>query len=276
MRAILREILVVFVCAVAVIAMCLGTLAVPGAEAGWLSRSWTLMIGPLTPDFYDPGARFGIVESTLSAALVTTALVLTTVVLLLALALPVGIFSVTRPESRTWRLARRVLEGLSSFPVLLWCTAIVVIVARVFQQNPTGALAPAFVIIALLMGDRLLVELIQRVAIATSEILAQPYMRLVRAGGFGVLRHLLQSLAGPVAATVLGRAMFLISGAIVAERIFGMGGLGARIVESLTRDPRDTKVALAASIALIVLGLVFRAGHRTTLLLADGRRREYA
>lgn len=265
----------VFLSAVAVISMSLGTLSVSESDKGWIGRSWSLFIGPFTSDFYDRSSRFDIVDSTISAALITTALVLATVVLLLAIAVPVGVFTVTNPESRAWRLVRRTLETISSLPVLLWATAIVVVAARVFQQDPTGSLAPVFVVLALLMGDRLLVELIQRVALATTEILAQPYMRLVRAGGFGLQRHLLQSLAGPVAASVLGRAMFLISGAIVAERIFGMDGLGARIVGSLTRDPRDTKVALAASIALIVLGLLFRTGHRITLLLADGRRREY-
>ena len=168
----------------------------------------------------------GIVASTVSATVVTTTLVMATVALVLLIAVPVGVLSVTRPESRLWRVARQSLESLSSLPVLLWCTAIVLVVARVFQQDPTGVMAPAYVIIALVMGDRLLAELTQRVAIATSEILAQPYMRLVRAGGFGLQRHLLQSLAGPVAATVLGRAMFLISGAIVAERIFGMPRIG--------------------------------------------------
>lgn len=267
-----------FVAAVALIAMGLGTL--PGAEEGtsWLARSWALFIGPLTRDFYDPGARFPIVSSTLHASLITTGLVVVTVVLLLAIAIPVGVLTVTNPDSRAWRLVRRLLESASSLPVLLWCTSIVVLFAGVLQIETRGAIAPVLAILALLLGDRLLVEMIQRIALATSEILAQPYMRLVRAGGFGLQRHLLQSLAGPIAATVLARAMFLISGAIIAERIFGLRGLGDLMLNKVLggSGPRDPKAALAASIALIVLGLLFRAGHRVTLLMADGRQREYA
>ena len=88
----------------------------------------------------------------------------------------------------------------------------------------------------------------------------------------GFQRHLLQSLVAPVTEALVARSVFLISGAIVAELVFYVHGLGFT-VEAAVKNADDPKKILAASMALIAIGLSFRILHRGSLAMADARRR---
>jgi peptide/nickel transport system permease protein len=175
------------------------------------------------------------------------------------------------------RVARRGIDAVSSLPVLVWCTLLFVLLARGFGVIPGDDKHPylttAVAVVALLSGDRLLAELVQRVESATTDTLGEPYMRTVRAGGFGVRTHLARSLVSPIATAVMSRAMFLVSGAIVVELIFDLPGLGSLIRQSLGRATPDPKVALAATMALIAIGALFRAGQRSAIWMVDRRVR---
>jgi ABC-type dipeptide/oligopeptide/nickel transport system permease component len=173
------------------------------------------------------------------------------------------------------RALRRVVDAVSSAPVLVWCTLIYLVMARVIGKIPGSDDLPVVTLVlsalALVMGDRLLADMVQRVEIATRETLNEPYMRTVRAGGFGVRRHLMQSLVAPVATAVQSRAMFLISGAIIVELLFDLPGLGSQITQSLQSGDQQPMVTLAASMALVLFGLIFRAVQRVATRLADRR-----
>ena len=161
--------------------------------------------------------------------------------------------------------------------MLVWCTLLFVVLARGFGVIPGDTTHPylttAVAVVALVCGDRMVAELVERVELATKDTMANPYMRTVRAGGFGVRAHLVRSLVSPIATAVMGRAMFLVSGAIVVELIFDLPGLGSLIRQSLGRATPDPKVALAATMAVVAFGAACRITQRSVLWLADRRMR---
>ncbi len=293
MRVIARE--VVHVVAVALLALlltsfALGTLAIPAQEVswscvplgpdaaqfGWVRRTMELLSSGVTLGFCDsPITRGAIIPGTIRAAGTTGLLVLLASVCSTLIAVPLGMRLAMPGSSVAVRITRTGIDAISSLPVLVWCTLLFVVLARGFGVIPGDARHPylttAVAVLALVSGDRLLAELVQRVESATSDTLSEPYMRTVRAGGFGVRAHLARSLVSPVATAVLSRAMFLVSGAIIVELIFDLPGLGSLIRQSLGRATPDPKVALAATMALIAFGTVFRATRQSVVWLVDRR-----
>jgi len=287
MREIGREFAVVFVLSVIVVAMLLGTIPVAGDGFTWNCRP-TDVIETL-PGWADrtllllsSGFTFHVCESSLTrghgvlqSALITAQLVTLSMTVLLAIAIPLGVRSGMGRNLSVTRPLRQLVEMVSNLPILFWGTLLFVLLARKFDiiagarghERTTMAVA----VLAVTLGDRLLIDLVQRVELATREILSEPYMRTVRAGGFGVQRHVMQGLVSPVATAVLSRAMFLISGAVVAELLIDLPGLGYLITSSLSGLSPQPRVALAASMSLIFLGTVLRVAHRIVLRLADAR-----
>ena len=66
--------------------------------------------------------------------------------------------------------------------------------------------------------------------------------------------------------------MFLVSGAIVAELVFYVHGLGFTVEHAVATND-DPRLILAASMALVAIGLFFRVVHRGAIAMADARRR---
>jgi len=293
MRVIAQEMLhvvLVALLALLVTSFALGTLAMPAQEVGWscaplvpdaarfgwARRTLELLTSGVTLGFCDsPITRGAILPGTIRAAFTTGLLVLFATIGSVLIAVPLGIRLATPGSSRVVRMTRQCIEAASSLPVLVWCTLLFVLLARGLGVIPGDAKHPylttAVAVVALLSGDRMLADLVQRVESATKDTLVEPYMRTVRAGGFGVRGHLTRSLVSPIATAVLGRAMFLVSGAIVVELIFDLPGLGSLIRQSLGRATPDPKVALAATMALIAFGAGFRATQRSVIWLVDRR-----
>ena len=214
LKGIVRETALTFVGALLIVSMTLGTLVVPDGAASWAQRTGALLRTLISFQFDNGFDRVDPVRQVIAATFVTSEIVGIVIVLLVVIAVPISLLSIAFRESPLVRNLRLLLDTASGFPVLFWCTVFVVLAARVFHTDPLGRIAPILAVSALLIGDRLLADLIQRVEIAARDILSQPYMRTVQAGGFGVTRHLLQGLCSPIAAVVLSRAMFLVSGAI--------------------------------------------------------------
>lgn len=249
-------------------------------EQTWWGRLVALLSTTFRLDF-PPLPAFGsgrFLEFLWKASMRSLVIVGGTTLALLTVALPLGILSVVRPQSRGVQGARRAAEMVSNMPVLFWCTLFAVLIIRGlgisadYGQNPIVALFAA--IAALFLGDRLLADVTRRVEIGTREVLDEPYMRTVQASGFGVMRHLVQSLVPPVADAIAARAMFLVGGAIVIERILNIQGLGYTVLEALQQDDgRPLEIVLAATMALACIGLTVRISAQSAVMLADGRRR---
>lgn len=241
-----------------------------------MSRTGELLSAAASFDFgYSTVARDDVVRATWHAVGSSVTLVAGTTLLLLAVGVPLGLASAARPRQLALRTANRVVDLLSALPVLVWSTLIFVLAARaggvILRGDARLAPAIAAAVLALFLGDRLLSDLVQRVTVRGREVLAEPYMRTVRASGFGVRRHLLLSVVPAVGESVASRAVFLVSGAIVAERVFAVNGLGFLVIQALVQQEQEPRLVLAAAMALVCIALSLRAVSRTAALLADPR-----
>lgn len=246
----------------------------------WWARTVELLKATASLSFCDsPIVRGATLVGALRAAQTTAVLVGAAMLLSAAIAIPLGMLCATgssRPSvARLLHTFQRVLATISSVPVLVWSTAIFLVAARGFGVIPGdtqhATVSVALGVLAMTFGDRLLIDVLQRTEHATRDVLEQPYFRLVRAGGFGVSRHVLQSLVGPLATALLTRTMFLVGSAIVVELLFDLPGLGVVIRESLATATPAPRVAMAATVVVIGAGVAARVMQRAVTALADRR-----
>jgi peptide/nickel transport system permease protein len=270
------EIVLVTGAAAVIVSAALASL--PGGRQSWMTRARDLAAAALARDFgYSTSARGDVMTAVTQAGLVSLLVIGGTALLLIAVGVPVGMLSAMRPTSPPVRAVHRVLILMSSLPLLVWATAIFLVVVWTTDiplQGDTyvvGAVIAA--IVSLFLGDRLLCDVIQGAAQSTREIIAEPHMRTVRAAALGFRRHVMQGLVPPLAELLAARAMFLVGGAIVVERIFGVRGLGFTIVHALELPDREPLLILASSLGLVVIGLLFRIASRIAVVLADPRER---
>ena len=204
----------------------------------------------------------------------SAALVLTTMFLVILIAVPAGIAAGRDGENVWARSAGRLIQALSSLPVIVWATALFELAFRSGQSLMTNPwLTFPAAVVTLLLGDRLLGDVHDRVARSTRELLAEPHIRTVRAAGFSMRRHLVQGLVPPVADALASRTLFLVGGAIVAERLYGIRGLGSLVFDALKSNPMERELIVVSTVALVTLGITMRAVAEGAAVLADGRRR---
>jgi ABC-type dipeptide/oligopeptide/nickel transport system permease component len=268
----------VAIIAIAILIVCAALGLVPGdIDTTWAGRTLELLKTATTMNFAGASWAYPSAIAVIGrAALFSLSIIGSTVALLVMIGVPLGVVSVTRSRSTVVKWLRRTVDTVSATPVLVLGTVVFVAAGRQFgvTLREDTAVVPAVLaaIFCLTFGDRLLGDVVQRVEIATRSVLEQPYMRAVRAADLGYRRHLLQSIVPPVTEALAARSMFLISGAIVAELVFFVHGLGFQVLHAVATND-DPRLILALSMALIAIGASFRVLHRGALAMADPRRR---
>jgi peptide/nickel transport system permease protein len=279
MRSLLAELAGVLLGSIVLVSIALALL--PGGEGTWLDRVLEHLATALSLDFgYSQVSRRPVMDTILDAGATSALIIASTAALLLSVGVPLGVLAAQYPGSRVISSTRRLVDSFSSLPVLVWSTLIFVWAAATLSEplvgtgrSDRGVSVVSAAVVALLLGDRLLADIVRRVEISTREILAEPYMRTVRAAGFGVRRHLVRSLVPPIADLIVSRSLFLIGGAIVVERVFSLPGLGFTVVDALERAEQDKSLVLAAALALVMIGLWFRVVRYAAVAFADPRAR---
>jgi len=202
----------------------------------------------------------------------TMALTVCTMVLAVAVAIPLG---VTAARNRgTW--VDRAVMGLStlgfSVPVFVIGYTLVYVFAIQFGWLPVQGyhrLGQGFggfierLILPSLALSVLYVALIARITRASVlEVLNADYVRTARAKGLAdlrvMLRHVLRNAAVPIV-TVIGLGIaFLIGGVVVTESVFSIPGLGRLTVDAvLARDyPTVQAVVLLFSVVYVLINLL--------------------
>ncbi|MBI2569628.1 MAG: ABC transporter permease subunit [Candidatus Schekmanbacteria bacterium] len=106
----------------------------------------------------------------------------------------------------------------------------------------------------LALGDGTLAEIARVTALHAARIRNAPFMRTERALGGRVARHFGRNLAVPLLDLWANRFLFLLSGAIVAESIFDLHGLGWLLYEAFRyRDLLPALGAAAATVGIVEL-----------------------
>ena len=229
---------------------------------------------------YSYANRQDVGTTVMNAAPITASLVLGAVVIWMAIAVPVGVYSALRPRSAGDRVAMTgVLTGISVHPVWLGLIASYILG---FKLNLfpiqgycafTGAapgetcggpvdwfyhLIVPWTVFAVLYAA-FYVRMIRSTVLDT---LNEDYVRTARAKGAPehrvIVQHVLRNAMLPVV-TMLGMDVALaLGGAVLLEQVFGLPGLGYVALHSLFQFdyPITLGVVVFASILVIVFNLI--------------------
>ena len=202
----------------------------------------------------------------------TAALAVCTLILAVAMAVPLGVVAAVRRG--TW--VDRAVMGFSvlgfSVPVFVIGYALIYLFAIDLGWLPVQGyqrLAEGFwgflerLILPSLTLAVIYVALIARITRASLlEVLGADHVRTARAKGLGnasvLLRHVLRNAAVPIV-TVIGLGVaLLIGGVVVTESVYGIPGLGRLTVDAvLARDyPTVQAVVLLFSVVYVVINLL--------------------
>jgi peptide/nickel transport system permease protein len=229
--------------------------------ANFLGSVWS---GTLGQSFRDPSRT---VRSLIGEALPPT-LALAGCALAVAwiVAVPLGVCAAARRGTRLDRVASAfALTGLA-LPTI-WLGPLLVLAfavkLRVLPLPGDDAAGPsALVLPALTVGMALAAALTRQTRAAMIEVLAQPYIAAARARGVtGVhvfFRHALRNALLPVLTVGASQLGALLSGAVIAEKIFERPGLGTLFLEAFfARDiPVVQGVVLVVGVGYVLINVL--------------------
>jgi peptide/nickel transport system permease protein len=184
--------------------------------------------------------------------------------LAIAIALPAGIISALRPNSK-WDIASSLVAfGGIAIPNFWFGILLIYLFAVILRWLPPSGFVPftedpiqnltRMLMPAVTLGLGLSAVLMRQTRSSLLEVLNQDYMTTARAKGLAqkviVLRHALKNGLIPVV-TVLGLQLGLIfGGSVITESIFSIPGIGRWAVDSITT--RDFPVVQAVSLVMAV------------------------
>ncbi len=195
----------------------------------------------------------------------TLALALCALGVALALALPLGTLAAVHRGTR-WDSAASSVALLGLAIPNIWLGPLLVLCFGVWLRvlpMPGDELGVASLVLpALTVGAALSAILTRQTRAALAEVLAEPYLRAARARGLSertlIVRHALRNALLPVMTVAGAQLGALLSGTVVAEKIFERPGLGSLFLEAfLDRDiPVVQGCALVVAVFYVVVNLL--------------------
>ncbi|CAN5786128.1 ABC transporter permease [soil metagenome] len=228
-------------------------------------------------------SREPIADHILRALPITLELALLAIVMSLIVAIPLGILSAVRQNSRVDLGARITgLIGLS-IPSFWLATLFLLFTSLVFhwvppviwispRQNLPGNLLQ-MLLPALALSVQLMAVEMRMVRAALLEVLRQDYIRTARAKGLGeqivLVRHALKNAFIPVI-TIIGIQLgALMGGSIIIEQIFGLPGIGWTMIQAVFN--RDYPVVQITSLFLALIFVLINLAVDLTYAALDPR-----
>lgn len=195
---------------------------------------------------------------------ITLQLALMSMALAIVIAIPAGIISALRPNSK-WDIASSLVAfGGIAIPNFWFGILLIYLFAVILRWLPPSGYVPfsqdpvqnltRMLMPALTLGLGLSAVLMRQTRSSLLEVLHQDYMTTARAKGLAqkviVLRHALKNGLIPVV-TVLGLQLGLVfGGSVITESIFSIPGIGRWAVDSITT--RDFPVVQAVSLVMAI------------------------
>jgi len=183
----------------------------------------------------------------------------------LGLALPLGMLAALRRGSFWDGLASTVaLFGLA-IPNI-WLGPLLILVfgvwLRVLPMPGDEAGLAALVLPALTLGAALAAVLTRQMRASLLDVLSEPYIRTARARGIPelrlIVRHALRNALLPVLTVAGAQLGALLSGAVVAEKIFERPGIGSLFLEAFFE--RDVPVVQGCALVIALFYVVVNLG----------------
>lgn len=195
---------------------------------------------------------------------ITLQLAVMSMALAIVIAIPAGIISALRPNSK-WDIASSLVAfGGIAIPNFWFGILLIYLFAVILRWLPPSGYVPftqdpvqnltRMLMPALTLGLGLSAVLMRQTRSSLLEVLHQDYMTTARAKGLAqkviVLRHALKNGLIPVV-TVLGLQLGLVfGGSVITESIFSIPGIGRWAVDSITT--RDFPVVQAVSLVMAI------------------------
>ena len=195
---------------------------------------------------------------------ITLQLAVMAMLLAIVIAIPAGIISALRPNSKWDIVSSLVAFGGIAIPNFWFGILLIYLFAVILRWLPPSGFVPftqdpvqnltRMLMPALTLGLGLSAVLMRQTRSSLLEVLHQDYMTTARAKGLAqkiiVLRHALKNGLIPVV-TVLGLQLGLVfGGSVITESIFSIPGIGRWAVDSITT--RDFPVVQAVSLVMAV------------------------
>ncbi len=184
------------------------------------------------------------------------------------IALPTGLAGGLNKESKLQQAVVYPIYLLSSIPVLIWATIMMIIAFLGFNTVPVysnlegagfwhSVLIISPPVLALAIGDGMLYDTYRNIRNEIRKLMVQPWIKGLKARGRSVYGHIARGLIEPLTVSLTSKLTYLISGTIIVEYIFNWQGLGLLIWETTTAPgAKDYPVIIAAVLFLISLVII--------------------
>ena len=218
------------------------------------------------------GSRGAVEEKIIDRLPVTIELGVLAILIGLAIALPVGIYSAMRQDTAADYVGRSVaIIGLAT--PNFWLATMVVLYPSLwwawspplnwvpFTEDPLGNLG-ILIIPSLILGTGLAAATMRMTRTMMLEVLRQDYIRTAWSKGLRervvVMRHAVKNALIPVVSLIGLQLPILIGGSVIMENIFNLPGLGRLLLTALdTRDyPMVSGVNLVFATAVVLFNLL--------------------
>jgi peptide/nickel transport system permease protein len=218
-----------------------------------------------------------------SALPVTVELALLATIVATLIAIPLGVASATRPNSRRdFAVRTGGLLGLS-IPDFWLATIVLLVTSVFFHWTPSVIWVPFFrhpvgnleqvAIPAVILAVFMIATTMRMARTTMLEVLGQDYIRTARAKGVPrrsvVYRHALRNALIPIITVIGFQFGALLSGATILEVIFGFPGVGYTLTQAIYR--RDYPVIEDAALVLAFIFLLLNLSVDILYAMIDPR-----
>lgn len=232
---------------------------------GW---GWRVVQGDLGQSVFSGAPIAGLIQQ---RAIPTLSLMLLTLLISVAISVPLGVIAAARRNTLVDRLIMLFSVVGFSLPVfivgylLAYCFAIKLPLLPVQGYSPPengiGAFLQGLILPAIALSFNY-IALVTRVTRATMiDVLSQDYIRTARAKGIAarsvLFSHALRNSAVPISTIVGVGIAVLIGGSVIVETVFAIPGVGSLVVDAIVaRDfPVIQGVLLVVSFIYVIVNL---------------------
>ncbi len=209
-----------------------------------------------------------VLENILHRLPVSFELSLLAIIISLLIALPIGIYSAIRQDTRGDYIGRSIAILYMTVPAFWVGTLVMVLPSIWWNWTPSMQLVPfaadplgnlrQFIIPAIIMGMYTSGSTMRMTRTMMLEVLRQDYIRTAWSKGLTertiIMRHALKNALIPVVTLIGNRLPVLIGGSIVMETIFVLPGIGQLMYMAITT--RDYPIISAVNLIMAVFVLI--------------------
>ena len=223
----------------------------------WLGNIFTGNLG------FSSRAQESVLALTAQSLPVTLELAIFSIVLALALGIPLGMLSASKPDAPRDAFGQLVgLAGLS-IPAFLLATTLLAVLASSFGFNPNGQGYAYFfddpwlnlqqmLLPSLVLGFGIAAPIMRTTRTAVLEIRSNDFIRTAKAKGVPPRRlqvkHVLGNALVPIVTMTGLQFGYLLGGAVVVEQIFSLPGIGRQVLLGI----QQKEYALVQSTVLVI------------------------